>query len=51
LRGKLVEKAKMTVEEVLKFTYSGCQDLTQWQIKEQLGLGSHIAVDWDVCLL
>ena len=31
-----------------KFTYWWCQDLTQWQIKQQLELGSHAAVDWDI---
>ena len=33
---------------MLKFTYWWCQDLNQWQIKQQLGLGSHTAVDWDM---
>ena len=33
---------------MLKFTYWWCQDLTQWQIKQQLELGSHTAVDWDI---
>ena len=38
----------MTLEEVVKFTYWWCQDLDQWQIKKQLGIGSHAAVDWDM---
>ena len=38
----------MTLEEVMKFTYWWCQDLDQWQIKKQLGIGSHAAVDWDM---
>ena len=33
---------------MLKFTYWWCQDLNQWQIKQQLELGSHTAVDWDM---
>ena len=32
----------------MKFTYWWCQDLDQWQIKKQLGIGSHAAVDWDM---
>ena len=42
------EKANLTIEEVLKFTYWWCQDLNQWQIKQQLQLGSYTAVDWDM---
>ena len=41
------EKANLTIEEVLKFTYWWCQDLNQWQIKQQLQVGSHTAVEWD----
>ena len=44
--GSWFEKANLTVEEVLlKFTYWLRQDLNQWQIKQQLQLGSHAAVD------
>ena len=46
--GSWFEKSNLTIEEVLKFTYWWCQDLNQWQIKQQLGLGSHTAVDWDM---
>ena len=46
--GSWFENSNMTIEEVLKFTYWWCQDLNQWQIKQQLGLGSHTAVDWDM---
>lgn len=46
--GSWFENANLTIEEVLKFTYWWCQDLSQWQIKQQLGLGSHTAVDWDM---
>ena len=46
--GSWFEKANLTIEEVLKFTYWWCQDLNQWQIKQQLQLGSHTAVDWDM---
>ena len=41
--GSWFEKSNLTIEEVLKFTYWWCQDLKQWQIKQQLGLGSHTA--------
>jgi len=33
---------------VIKFTYWWCQELDQWQIKQQLGLGSQTAVDWNI---
>ena len=46
--GSWFENANLTIEEVLKFTCWWCQDLSQWQIKQQLGLGSHTAVDWDM---
>ena len=46
--GSWFEKSNLTIEEVLKFTYWWCQDMKQWQIKQQLGLGSHTAVDWDM---
>ena len=46
--GSWFENSNLTIEEVLKFTYWWCQDLKQWQIKQQLGLGSHTAVDWDM---
>ena len=42
------ENSNFTIEEALKFTYRWCQDLNQWQIKQQLGLGSYTAVDWDM---
>ena len=44
--GSWFEKANLTIEDMLKFTYWWCQDLNQWQIKQQLQLGSHTAVDW-----
>lgn len=46
--GSWFENSNMTIEKVLKFTYWWCQDLNQWQIKQQLGLGSHTVVDWDM---
>ena len=46
--GSWFENANMTLEEVIKFTYWWCQDLDQWQIKKQLGIESHAAVDWDM---
>jgi len=45
--GSWFEKVNFTITEVLKFTYWWCQDLNQWQIKQQLQLGSFTAVDWD----
>ena len=42
------EKANLTIEEVLKFTYWWCQNLRQWQIKQQLGLDLHTAVVSDM---
>ena len=51
MRGALEREVglkKRTTEEVLKFTYWWCHDLNQWQIKQQLQLGSHTAVDWDM---
>ena len=47
--GSWFEKSNLTIEEVLKFTYWCCQDLTQYQqIKRQLWLGSHTAIFWDM---
>ena len=46
--GSWFEKSNFSIEEVIKFTYWWCQGLDQWQIKQQLGLGSHTAVDWDM---
>ena len=46
--GRWFEGANLTIEEVLKFTYWWCQDLNQLQIKQQLQLGSHTTVDWDM---
>ena len=47
--GSWFENAYLSVEEMIKFTYWWCQGLDQWQTKLQLGLGSHTAVDWDMC--
>ena len=46
--GSWFENANLSMEEMIKFTYWWCQGLDQWQIKLQLGLGSHTAVDWDM---
>ena len=46
--GSWFEKSNLSIEEAIKFTYCWCQGLEQWQIKQQLGLGSHTAVDWDM---
>ena len=42
------EKSNFSIEEVIKFTYWWCQELDQCQIKQQLGPGSHSAVDWNM---
>ncbi|KAJ8038790.1 hypothetical protein HOLleu_16318 [Holothuria leucospilota] len=42
------EKSNLSLEETLKFTYWWSCDLTQGQIKQQLQLGTHTAVDWDM---
>ena len=46
--GSWFEKSNFSIEEVIKFTYWWCQGLDQWQIKLQLGVESHTAVDWDM---
>lgn len=46
--GSWFEQSNLSIEEVVKFTYWWTQGLEQWQIKQQLGLGSHTAVDWDM---
>ena len=42
------EKANLTIEEAIKFTYWWTRGLKQCQIKEQLGHGPNTAVDWDM---
>ena len=46
--GSWFEQSNLSIEEIIKFTYWWSQGLEQWQIKRQLGLGSHTAVDWDM---
>ena len=46
--GSWFAKVNLTIEGVIKFTYWWCQGLQQWQIKQQLNLSSHTAVDWDM---
>lgn len=46
--GSWFEQSNLSIEEVIKFTYWWSRGLQQWQIKEELGLGSHTAVDWDM---
>ena len=43
--GSWFEESNLSIEEVVKFTYCWTQGLEQWQIKQQLNLGSHTAVD------
>lgn len=42
------KNSKMTLQEILKFTYWWSQDLNQLQIKHELGLCSNTAVDWEL---
>ena len=37
----------MTLEEVLKFTYWWCRDVRQEEIRHELNIATHTAVDWD----
>ena len=46
-KGTWFEQSNLTLEEVLKFTYWWCQDLSQWQIRRQLNINPNKAVDWD----
>ena len=46
--GSWFEESNMSIEEVIRFSYWWCQGLQQCQLKLQLGLGSHTAVDWDM---
>ena len=46
--GSWFEQSNLSIKEIIKFTYWWCQGLQQCQIKQQLGLGSHMAVDWDM---
>ena len=43
------EKANLTIKEMLKFTYWWCQDLNQWQIKQQLQLCSQTQLLTGTC--
>ena len=48
--GSWFEQSKMTLEEILKYSYWWCQELDQAQIRHELGLATHTGVDWDsVC--
>ena len=42
------EQSNLTLEETMKFTYWWSCDNTQEQIRKQLQLGSHTAVNWDM---
>jgi len=46
--GSWLKQSNLSIVEVIKFTYWWCQGLQQCQIKQQLGLRSHMAVDWDM---
>ena len=45
--GSWFEQSKMTLEEILKYTYWWCQGLDQAQIRHELGLATNTGVDWD----
>ncbi|XP_038047285.1 uncharacterized protein LOC119721326 [Patiria miniata] len=46
--GSWFAQSNLSLEETLKFTYWWCCDLKQDQIRQQLQLGKHTAVDWDM---
>ena len=46
--GSWFEQSKMTLEEILKYSYWWCQELDQDQIRHELGLATHTGVDWDI---
>lgn len=46
-KGSWFEKSNMTLEEVLKFTYWWSRDLRQEEIRHELNIATHTAVDWD----
>ena len=46
-RGSWFAESRMTVEEILKFTYWWCQDLDQAQIRHEMGVATNTGVDWD----
>jgi hypothetical protein len=46
-KGSWFEKSNMTLEEVLKFTYWWCRDVRQEEIRHELNIAAHTAVDWD----
>jgi transposase-like protein len=46
-KGSWFEKSNMILEEVLKFTYRWCRDVTQEEIRHELNIATHTAVDWD----
>ena len=42
------EQSKMTLEEILKYSYRWCQELDQAHlIRHELGLATHTGCDWD----
>ena len=45
--GSWFSQSKMTLEEILKYTYWWRQDLDQAQRRHELGLATHTGVDWD----
>lgn len=45
--GSWFAQSKMTLEEILKYSYWWTQELDQAQIRHELGLATHTGVDWD----
>ena len=45
--GSWFKQSRMTLEEVLKYSYWWFQELDQAQIRLELGLATHTSVDWD----
>ena len=45
--GSWFAQSKMTLEEMLEYTYWWWQDFDQAQIRHELGLATHTGVDWD----
>ena len=46
-KGSWFDKSRMTLEEILKFTYWWGRDIDQNQITYELGLSRQSGVDWD----
>ena len=45
--GSWFEQSKMTLEEIMKYSYWWSQELDQAQTRHELVLATHTGVDWD----